>query len=868
MTDAAAAADPESGSRPGPKRLTTVLGILASLSVLGVALWFLHRELEGLSIAAITAHVRSIPTWALVASVAFAACSYVVLTGYDATALRYLDRPMPYRSYALTAFMAYAVGNNVGIATLSGGSVRYRLYSLSGLSGTEIAQIIAFVTLTYILGASALLGVALLSMPAAQSSVLGLPPSALTSAGIALLAVPCTYLSATMLRKTPLTIRHWRLPLPRPAIGVAQIVVSASDLTFAAATLYVLLEPALDIGFFSFLGIYLLAMAAGLISSVPGGIGVFEAILVATLPQVAPNILLGTILIYRLIYYVAPLILALMLLVSIEVRHHGRALQVSSGRMTDWLSGIAPQAIGALVFLAGIVLLVSGAIPAIGARLDLIARTVPLPLLELSHLTGSLVGVGLLILARSLYQRLHNGYLATLGLLAVGIVASLLKGLDYEEACILTVILIALWLCRAEFHRLGSVAGQRLPARWVAALLFVVCIVSWVGLVSYRGIAYSHELWWQFALDADAPRTLRAGMVAALAVMAFAGWTLLRTAPVGATPAPASDAEDKIRRVLETAEDAAANVALLGDKRLLWSPDERAFIMYQISGDSWIAMGDPVGPFEYHEDLAWAFRELVDRFSGRPVFYQVADRSLSLYIDLGLSLSKLGEDARVPLEGFSLEGSQRARLRQAVHRAERDGASFDVVLRADVPRIMADLRKISDEWLAARSTAEKAFSLGSFSPDYLQNFDCAVARVQGEIVAFANLWAAPAAGELSIDLMRHGEDAPKGMMDFLFAQLMLWGAANGYRWFSLGMAPLSGMEQRPLAPLWHKLGHFVYTHGESFYNFEGLRSYKEKFDPNWSPRYLACPGGWWDLPWALMDATRLIAGGATQMLRK
>jgi phosphatidylglycerol lysyltransferase len=290
--------------------------------------------------------------------------------------------------------------------------------------------------------------------------------------------------------------------------------------------------------------------------------------------------------------------------------------------------------------------------------------------------------------------------------------------------------------------------------------------------------------------------------------------------------------------------------------------------MYQVSGRSWIALGDPVGPDDHHEDLAWAFLELVDQYDGRPVFYEISDEHLSVFVDLGLTLSKLGEEAHVPLEGFSLQGSQRAELRQAVNRATRAGASFEIATARDLPAVMTQLRRVSDNWLARKSTAEKRFSLGAFSEAYIGKFDCALVRVGGEIVAFANLWTAPAGGELSVDLMRYDERAPKGVMDYLFTELMLWGVANGYRWFNLGMAPLAGLEARPLAPLWPRLGNLVFSHGENFYNFEGLRNYKAKFDPQWRPRYLACPGGWSHLTAALFDAARLVSGGTVAIVER
>jgi phosphatidylglycerol lysyltransferase len=358
---------------------------------------------------------------------------------------------------------------------------------------------------------------------------------------------------------------------------------------------------------------------------------------------------------------------------------------------------------------------------------------------------------------------------------------------------------------------------------------------------------------------------LRAGLLAAVTVLAFALWTLLHIGrPSVGTPGDVDP--ERVRQLVQQADTSSANAALLGDKRILWSGDRTAFIMYQISGNSWVAFGDAVGAAASRDELAWSFRELVDRHNGLPVFYEVSGDSLPLYVDMGLTLAKIGEDARVSLPGFSLQGPRRAELRRIRNKISREGASFSVVGRADVPAILPELRRVSDNWLKAKSAAEKGFSLGYFSEPYIANFDCGVVRADDNIVAFANLWPAPVASELSIDLMRYDSRAPKGVMDFLFTELMLWGKDQGYTWFSLGMAPLAGLEKRSLAPLWHKLGHLIFSHGEAFYNFEGLRQYKEKFDPEWKPRYVACPGGLFELPRALLDSSRLISGGLAGLL--
>jgi phosphatidylglycerol lysyltransferase len=150
---------------------------------------------------------------------------------------------------------------------------------------------------------------------------------------------------------------------------------------------------------------------------------------------------------------------------------------------------------------------------------------------------------------------------------------------------------------------------------------------------------------------------------------------------------------------------------------------------------------------------------------------------------------------------------------------------------------LPELRQVSDAWLSHKRTREKGFSLGRFDERYLAHFPVAVVRREHALIAFANLWPTGDRRELSVDLMRHVPDAVSGLMDYLFAQVMAWGAREGYRWFNLGMAPLSGFQTDPAATGWSRLGALVYAHGESFYNFRGLRQYKEKFHPEWRPRF-------------------------------
>jgi phosphatidylglycerol lysyltransferase len=221
----------------------------------------------------------------------------------------------------------------------------------------------------------------------------------------------------------------------------------------------------------------------------------------------------------------------------------------------------------------------------------------------------------------------------------------------------------------------------------------------------------------------------------------------------------------------------------------------------------------------------------------------------------------------VPLDGFGLEGPARAPLRRSHRQAAREGCRFEIVPEGGSGPLAGELRAISDAWLADKSTREKGFSLGRFDPAYLRRFPLALVRREDRIVAFANLWPGGQKDEMSVDLMRHLPGGPTGLMDYLFVEIMLWARDQGYRRFGLGMAPFSGMESHSLAPLWSRAGALLFRHGEHFYNFQGLRHYKDKFDPEWSPRYLASPGGF-ALPGILTDVAALVSGGIGGIVKR
>jgi phosphatidylglycerol lysyltransferase len=841
------------------ERLARALGPLIGVALFLGAIWILEREIRH---GDVLAHLRAIPPRRLALSLWLAALAYAALTGYDALAVRYVNAPLPYRRVALTSFIAYVFSHNIGLAFFGGSAVRYRMLSSYGLKASETARIIVFNATTFWLGYAAVGGAVFVLEPARLPPHMWLAENASSRPiGFALLAALAAYLAYIALRRREsVLVFGFEIPLPRLSLTAAQIVISTVDWSLAAAVLYALLPHHAGPSFAQFFSAYLVAVLLGLVSNVPGGLGVFDTAMVVLLRRFLPgDVVLGSVLAYRVVYYLVPMAFALALFAAYELRQRRGAIARGRERIALWASELVPKVFAAIAFGAGGLLLVSGATPAAPGRMDLLLRILPLALLEVSHFLGSVIGVGLLLLSRALFERLDGAYFLTLALLAAGSVASLLKGFDWEEASILTAFFVALLPCRRYFYRHSSVLSQPFSLVWTARVFLALVGTGLVLALSFRHQEYSRELWWQFELSAHVSRSLRAFVgasgVAAIAALA----ALLRPPRVRHEPTSAEDIA-RAAPIVAAAASSAAHLALVGDKSLLWSEAGDAFLMYGVHRKSWVAMGDPVGGAEARRELAWRFRELADAEGDWAAFYEVSADDLPLYLDLGLSPRKIGEEALVPLADFSLAGGGRKALRAAHNRVVREGGRFAILTPEEVPSHLDALQAISDQWLAAKRTREKRFSIGAFDRAYLQRLPIAVVLQGDRPVAFANLWLGGGLQQLSIDLMRHADDAPPGVMDYLFAELMLWGKERGYRHFGLGMAPLSGLETHRFSPVWNRAGALLFRFGENFYNFQGLRAFKDKFDPVWEPRYLAAPRGL-ALPFILTDIAALISGG-------
>ncbi|HXD35213.1 MAG TPA: bifunctional lysylphosphatidylglycerol flippase/synthetase MprF, partial [Rhodanobacter sp.] len=651
-------------------------GPLLSVTMLCLALWALHLLAHEANYHQVRSYVHHLPRGRLLLAALLTVAGYGVMTLYDRFALASIGRSLPWRKVGLISFISYAFSNAVGMSLLVSGSIRYRFYIQHGLGTAEIARVVLFCTGSFWLGLLAVTGVTLLCVPLPPD--LPLATFSLYMGGLLTLP-PLVWLVAGSVWRRPLKVWRWRMSLPPFGVALRQVVVGALDWGLAAGVLYVLMPEQLNNGFGHFLAIFVIAQIIGLISHVPGGLGVFEAVMLAGFGATGNGALaapiLGVLAAFRVIYYLLPLCVATVLVLQREAWGLRR-----KSLLSPWFTGLLPSFFAGLTLVSGAVLLFSGATRALPLRMAILSEVLPLSVLEVSHLLASVIGMLLLILARGLQRRLDAAYVLTLILLLAGAAFSLLKGIDYEEAALLTLLAMALAPAHRLFYRRASLFNTTFSLGWIAAIVAVFVCAIWLVMFSYKHVDYSADLWWEFSFhQGGAPRALRALVGAAAAGLLFALGSLIR--PVRLHCQPPSDAELALALpLIKHAASAQAHLALMGDKALLFDEQHKAFVMYDIEGRSWVTMGDPVGvDEEARRELVWTFMEQCERAGGWPVFYQVSPADLDLYLEVGLTLLKVGEEARVRLATFSLDGKSRKVLRNTVNRLSREGLRLEVV---------------------------------------------------------------------------------------------------------------------------------------------------------------------------------------------
>lgn len=818
--------------------------------VVAALTWLGWHEVRKIDVSAVREILRSTDSGVLLTLLIVSAINLAVFGLYDVAALGPASRPPARGARWAVGVVSFAWSNFLTVGPLAGPALRLWLYRPLGVERQRARAALTAILTSFSLALVVWCGAASIPLPGPLDSGF---------ARIAL-AIPAMGLVAAALRWIP----RWRLAPPsvREWEGkpLALAAVSGFDWLVAWVVFHLALSGlhgGIKVG--HSLQAFFLGQLIGLVSFIPGGLGSADAFWLLSLSAESGghDHVLAALILYRSVYYVLPWAAASLVLA-------GRL--VPAGRRTG---AFLRTAIASYTFLCGAILLVSAATPGLADRVAFLRDTVPLPLVEVSHGISIALGFLLLVISRGLARGYRGSHRLALGFFLAASLTTFLKGLDFEEALLALVAVVLLLVFHRAFAREGRLAP---PAEFLISIAaFAIVLFAAVGFGSMSDLPELPAGFGRFEVLAHEARFLR-GLVLLTFIAGIAGLHLrLRARAADRLP----DGTEIARAVVDVRAWSATTNSLLvacGDKEIFRtpvSPDGPApagFIPYRTAGRFLVAYSDPVCPPGAERDLLAAFMEHAASADRDVILYQISAGFLPVAHDFGFTFFKLGEEAIVDLTRFDLKGNKAKTWRHAINLVEKAGGSFEIVEPADLDSLLPELKAVSDEWLADKHLAEKRFSIGRFSEPYMRRFPCAIVRDgPGRVVAFANILAGGPGGELSIDLMRHSVEREraagmKDAMDYLFLKLMLHGKLSGYARFNLGMAPLAAVgEQRWARPM-ERLAHLFFRHGEQWYNYQGLRHFKEKFDPVWEPRYMGYPRPW-DWPLAVASTAVLIAGG-------
>ncbi|MCH4093571.1 MAG: lysylphosphatidylglycerol synthase domain-containing protein [Acetobacter peroxydans] len=665
------------GARRWLRHLPALLGLVLMVAAIGVV-W---HEVRHLHMADIRQAMAGIPSWQMGLAVACTLLSYFVLSFYDRLALIQVGYGhLPFRRAAFAAFCSYVLSHNLGFSAVSGAAVRYRLYRNWGVDSFAITQIIAFCSATYLLGAAALIGAVLIWEPTMLPGIGGHVPSGLLAViGLGLWGAVALYIGLAF-RLPSVCVGQWRVNLPSPRMALLQTLVATAEVAATASIAYVLLPVGVGMDFGSFLAIYIAAYTAGLVASVPGGLGVFDGVMLLALgPYMQAPRILGVILIFRLLYYIIPLFAAGLMFAGHELFLRGDAALARKNNAS--LSGTAavarrPSQVVRESEATFSVAVATGTVSLCGVLLIGLVlfdhapgqSMLPEDLAGVLHLGGtyllSLMGVALISMAIGLSQRVTLAWRGALALLLLATVLTFLRGNAVFVPVVLGLSTLFIAPYRACYYRHARLLSEPLSTGTLLSLLLLLgCVVA---LATRDDLSAS---WWQVVFSSSISGAVRWTVALAVLLALVIVGRLLWPARVAVSPW----GEDALRRY-QTLPHALADMNCFQPEGYVMGEAGEAMIPLRALGGFLVGLGDPAGGETDSISAIWRMRDLALQQGLKPAFWCVGESFLRIYDDIGLSIWPVGDESGLsfcyPSADIGL-ASQHARLYREQCMADR-----------------------------------------------------------------------------------------------------------------------------------------------------------------------------------------------------
>ncbi|MBS4216046.1 bifunctional lysylphosphatidylglycerol flippase/synthetase MprF [Bacillus sp. FJAT-49825] len=769
-------------------------------------------------------------TLLLIIGVTFSAVLPMLL--YDVILVRILGAKVPKKELLEQSFIANSFSNLIGFGGLIGAALRTYFFHKLEQDKRRLLSVIATVSLFY------LAGISLLSWAAAlwfRKFPLFVDTKWLYFAvlGVAL------YLPVFLIIHR-MNAKKGKQSLIKVKEGTKLIGVSFVEWIAVFFAIYLLTRIlGIPIRIEDLFPVYIAAVCAGIISMIPGGLGSFDLVFIWGMQEfhMAEEKVLVLLLLYRVGYYLLPFIVSLIFFVKLYWERWNQSWNNLPNAILEVFSHVI---LTMLVFLSGLILLLSASVPGIMSRLKIAQELLSFPIINVSHQLSVAAGFLLLGLSRGIEYRVKRTYELTMAALILAALFSIFKGIDYEEAIFLIIVAILLRVSKGQFYRESYVLTW---GRTIFDIALIVIITSMYIIIGYLNLpdaklALPAKLLPYVIIDYH-DLFMSAGIGLFIAVSILAIGYLNSLSKKWKFESSLTQEQEILQHLHKYQGKVLSHLIFLHDKYIFWNKKRNVMISFQKYADKLVILGDPIGELNDLSSAIEEFQEIADLHGFSLVFYQVSEEMLPYLYNHGFAFFKLGEEAFVKLREFSLAGSKMKGLRAIKNKFTSENFRYELVNPPHSSELLKEMREVSNDWL--QGSKEKGYSLGFFDEAYLNKAPIALVKdSNSRIIGFMSMMYVYDDNQtISVDLMRFRPDVESGSVDFLFLSLMDWAKEQGYRRFNMGMAPLANVGLSKFSFLSEKIAAQIFLHGHFFYHFQGLRKFKEKYTNIWEPKYLA-----------------------------
>ena len=796
-----------------------------------VVIYILHNEISKINFKKTFVLFREMDTFIFVGIVILGVLSVLILSLYDVMLKQSLKIKLPLHKILSISFIINTFNSILGFGGLIGAGIRIYSYRNEVQGRKVLIKSVSLLLLSMLSGLSLLCLLIVLHLFKVDTLLDNISWAKIVLyIGSAFLPI---FIIFSILKPSTEQDR---------LLGVKFTIVSAFEWLAASFLLYVILQALnVHVDYSHLVGIFVIAALSGLMSMIPGGFGAFDLVILLGIKSlgVPEEQVLLALLLYRIVYYFFPFIIALGLSTfefgSIirkyieESKFYTPAMDTTSfikAIQRDLLTKIPSIALGLLVGITGFVLYFNHVFILYDAIYS--HHYTFYSILLALHTAATLL---LLICSKGVMSGTMRSTLMSIISTLVLMFVSILTNGTIIAFLWLAILLILLVI---GYKNANVVKKIVTPIKILLSglLILVMFIFNRIITVNYLNL-YPHEVT-KFAKYA-----VFSLFIVVLVLLLLLGTVITFILSKNNQRNLTKDFNfETIENIIQKYEGSyVSHLAFTGDKQFFVNEDEDVFIMYRQTMNAVIVLGDPIGNEDKFSEVLTKFYDQM-YFLGRDIiFYQVQTKLLSLYHEYGNVFFKLGEEALINLDTFTLSGKKKRGMRATYNKLEAEGYLFEILEALYSEEDIQMMKTISDNWLNGKK--EMNFSVGAFNLNYLNNAPIAVIRHEAYgIVGFCSLMYTNYNQSISIDLIRWNKDIDIAVMDALYIHMLLWAKEQGYKQFNMGMATLSNVGYNKYAYLREKFAAKVFENMNGIYSFQGLRNYKQKYHPDWEPRFL------------------------------